>query len=140
MQVVQPSKEQVFARKNIHLKHFEHVVNTMAQVSPLQIPSKIFKTMRHVKQEIRKQGVLITESRKTYAKTMKSIQEYLDSIEDTPTYACAICEHMQFAKDMYGTNSRILSDFEILTTGNGTKDIGINEKLCKQCKNAIWNE
>ena len=63
----------------------------------------------------------------------------MDSIEDTPTYTCDICERVQFVKDMYDIDNTILSDFPLLSIDNETKHIGINEKICKQCKNAICN-
>lgn len=47
-----------------------------------------------MKQEIQKQGTMVSQSKKNYKTTMKSIQEYLEYIQDTPTYACAICECM----------------------------------------------
>lgn len=92
-----------------------------------------------MKQEIQKQGILVSQSRKNNATTMKSIQEYLESIQDTPTYACVICEYMQFGKDMYIIDNSILSYFSILTSASETKDIEINDQICKQCKNSICN-
>ena len=41
---------------------------------------------------------------------------YLESIKETPTYPCVVCERLQFHKDMHLVDSFIISTLLSLTS------------------------
>jgi len=64
----------------------------------------------------------------------------LQSIQDTPTYSCCICDRFSFGKDMQSINKDMLSTIFYMMLASEFKSIKFNEKICKYCNNEILNE
>jgi hypothetical protein len=103
-------------------------------------PIKQCKRLRHVKQEIRREGALLNQQQKKHAKSNKALETYFREIEDMPTYTCVLCERLHFKKDISLLDNIFLSSFASLPPGVDPTSLGKNDQICKTCSNAILNE
>jgi len=98
------------------------------------------KRLRHLKQDIRNQGLISSQEKKIHDKAMQALETYLKSIKDTPTYACVVCERLHFQKDMHLVDSFIIATLLSLASGQQTPTIKSNDSICKYCNSSIRNE
>ena len=71
---------------------------------------------------------------------MQAVETYLESIKDTPTYACVVCERLHFQKDMHLVDSSVIATLLSLASGQQTPIIKSNDNICKYCNSSIRNE
>jgi len=62
--------------------------------------SNRYTHLNQLKYAMQTQGTLIQEAQKRYVKSNKAMEAYMQSIQETPTYACCICDRLSFGKDM----------------------------------------